>query len=87
MFLLADLSIEIVLEMPFLILNNADIKFAQKEFTYRSYTAAKALPITKQVKIIDRNEFAKAVLDKHVEAFVVHVTSLSIMAIHPARKA
>ena len=26
-------------------------------------------------------------LDKHVEAFVVHVTSLSTMAIHPAREA
>ena len=32
-FLLADLSVEVVLGMPFLTLSNADIKFAQKELT------------------------------------------------------
>ena len=88
-FLLADLSIEVVLRMPFLTLSNADIKFAQKELTWRSYTTAEALPTTKRVEIIDRKEFAKAALDENVEAFVVHVTSLSLnsMPIHPAREA
>ena len=86
---MADLSIEVVLGMPFLTLSNADIKFAQKELTWRSYTTAEALPTTKRVEIIDRKEFAKAALDEHVEAFVVHVTSLSLnsMSIHPAREA
>ena len=75
--------------MPFLTLSNADIKFAQKELTWRSYTTAEALPTTKRVEIIDRKEFAKAALDENVEAFVVHVTSLSLnsMAMHPAREA
>ena len=88
-FLLADFSIEVVLEMPFLTLSNADIKFAQKELTWRSYTAAEALPTTKRVEIIDKKEFTKAALDENVEAFVVHVTSLSLnsMPIHPAREA
>ena len=86
-FLLADLSVEVVLGMPFLTLSNTNIKFAQKELTWRSYTTAEALPTTKRVEIIDRKEFAKAALDEHVEAFVVHVTSLSTMAIHPAREA
>ena len=88
-FLLTDLSIEVVLGMPFLTLSNADIKFAQKELTWRSYTTAEALPTTKRVEIIDRKEFAKAALDENVEAFVVHVTSLSLnsIAIHPAREA
>ena len=86
-FLLADFSVEVVLGMPFLTLSNADIKFAQKKLTWRSYTTAEALPTTKRVEIINRKEFAKAALDEHVEAFVVHVTSLSTMAIHPARKA
>ena len=39
------------------------------------------------MEIIDKKEFAKAALDEHVEVFVVHVTSLSTMAIHPAREA
>ena len=86
-FLLADISVEVVLGMPFLTLSNADIQFAEKELTWRSYTVAEALPTTKRVEIIDRKEFAKAALDEHVEAFVVHVTSLSTMPIYPAREA
>ena len=86
-FLLADFSVEVVLGMSFLILSNTNIKFAQKKLIWRFYTTTEALPTTKRVEIIDRKKFAKAVLDKHVEAFVVHVTSLSTMAIHPAREA
>ena len=39
------------------------------------------------MEIINRKKFAKTALDKHVEAFVVHMTFLLTMAIHPARKA
>ena len=86
-FLLADISMEVVLGMPFLTLSNADIQFAEKELTWRSYTAVEALPTTKRVEIIDKKKFARAALDEHVEVFVVHVTFLSTMAIHPAREA
>ena len=48
---------------------------------------AKTLSTTKQVEIIDKKEFAKAVLDEHVEIFVLHMTFLSTMAIHPTREA
>ena len=78
--------------MLFLTLSNADIKFAKKELTWRSYTTAEALPTIKRVELIDKKEFAKAALNENVEAFVVHVTSFSLylgptMSIHPARKA
>ena len=73
--------------MPFLTLSNANIQFAQKKLIWRFYTTAEALPTTKRVEIIDRKEFAKAALDEHVEVFVVHVTFLLTMAIHPAREA
>ena len=73
--------------MPFLIFSNVDIKFAQKKPTWRSYTAAKTLPTTKRVKIINRKEFAKVALDEYVEAFVVYMTFLLTMAIHPAKEA
>ena len=75
--------------MPFLTFSNANIQFARKKLTGRPYTVAKALPTTKQVEIIDKKEFTKAALDKNVEAFVVHMTSLSLtsMPIHPAQKA
>ena len=39
--------------------------------------------------MIDKKEFAKAALDKNIEAFVVYITSLNLSSIliHPARKA
>ena len=86
---MADLSIEVVLGMPFLTLSNAHIQFARKELTGKLYTVAEALPTIKRVEIIDKKEFTKTALDEIVEAFVVHVTSLSLtsMPIYPAREA
>ena len=82
---------EVVLRMPFLALNNADIQFAEKELIWRSYTAAKALPTTKRVTFINKKEFAKAALDEESETFVVHVTALEALlaeiAIHLSQEA
>ena len=90
-FLLAKTSIEVVLGMPFLTLSNADIQFAAKELTWRSYTAAEALPTTKRVELIDKKEFAKAALDEESETFVMHVAALEALlagiAIPLSRKA
>lgn len=71
-FLLADISMEVVFEMLFLTLSNVDIQFAKKKLTKRPYTAVKALPTIKQVELINKRKFAKASLDKRIEAFVVH---------------
>ena len=88
-FLVADTRMDIVLGMLFLTLSNADIRFAEGELTWRTFTAAEALPTTKRVQIIDRKEFAKAALDPNKEAFVVHVATVTAepMIIHPAREA
>ena len=87
-FLLANISMEVVLGMPFLTLSNADVEFAEKKFTWRTYTTKKAFPTTCQVEIIDQKEFAKAALNENIEAFVVYVSSLrSKMTIHLAREA
>ena len=90
-FLLAETSMEVVLEMLFLNLSNADIQFAKKKLAWRFYTAAKALSITKRVEIIDIKEFAKAALDEESETFVVYVATLESplagMTIHPSPEA
>lgn len=39
------------------------------------------------LKIINKKEFAKKVIDKNVKAFMLYITSLLIMLIHPAKKA
>ena len=83
-FLLADISAEVVLGMPFLTFSNADVQFVEKELTWRFYTTAKALPTTKRVELINKNEFAKAALDEKSRTFVVYVASLNLTpGIHP----
>ncbi len=74
--------------MPFLSFSNADVGFAKLEkFTWRLYTAREALLITRQVKLINKREFAKARLDKNSETFVMHVAALKVMLIQPFKAA
>ncbi len=89
-FLLADISIEVVLEMPFLFFSNADVEFAELgKLIWRSYTTAKALPITSQVEFIDKKEFAKTVINKNSKTFVVYMSVLDAteLLIHPFQAA
>ena len=86
-FLLADTSMEVVLEKPFLAFSNADIQFDIKSFTWRSYNIAKVLPTAKRVELIDKHEFAKAALGENSETFVVHVAALKALEqeVHPSQ--
>ena len=91
-FWLADTSMEVVLGMPFLILSDVDIRFAEKELAWRSYTTAEALPTTRRVNLIDKKKFAKAALDENSETFVVQVATLEApesarMMVHLSRAA
>ncbi len=88
-FLLANISMEVVLEMPFLFFSNIDVEFAElKKLIWRSYMAAEALPTTNRVELISKKKFAKTVLDENFETFVVHVAVLeAITLIHPSRTA
>lgn len=47
--LIADIGMEVILDMPFLTLSNIDILFAKQELTLKSYTPAKALSTIKQI--------------------------------------
>ena len=79
---------DVVLSMHFCILNNADVQFAKKKLSWRTYTIEEALSTTRRIKIIDQKKLAKATLDKDVETIVVHVSSLrSKMTIYPAKEA
>ncbi len=82
-FLLANISIEVILGMLFLFLGNADVKFTElKKLTQKSYTTAEVLPTTSWVELIDKREFAKATLDDNSETFVIHVSILEATTIH-----
>ena len=52
-FLLADISMEVILGMLFLTVSNVDVQFAEKELTWRTYTTKKALPTNRRIKLID----------------------------------
>ena len=82
-FLLANIGLEMVLEMLFLTLLKADIRFVERELVWRTYTAAKALPKTRRVEIINKREFVMAVLNADDEIFIVHIVALAEPTIIP----
>ena len=87
-FLLADISVEVVLGTFFLTFSNTNIQFVEKKLTWRSYSTGKALPTTQQIELIDKKEFTKAALDENSETFVVYVASLNlVLGIHPNKEA
>lgn len=73
MFLLTEISIEIVFGTIFLTFISIDIKFVKKKLIREFYNAVKALQTTELMDIIDIKKFAKAVLDKNIEVFIVNV--------------
>lgn len=87
--MLANTSIEIILRIPFLALNNVEVEFSELgKFTWRFYIAAEPLPTTSWVKLINKREFATAALDKNSETFIVYDTALEVpitMTINPSR--
>ena len=88
-FLVANIKFEVVLEMPFLKISNADITFSEGMLTWKSYTTNKALPTTERVQLVNLKEFVIAVLDADSKTFVVYVAvwEQEEMAMDPNRKA
>lgn len=58
-FLLADISVKVVLEMLFPSLSIGNLKFDTKKLTWRLYIIAEALLTAKRVKLIYKHEFLK----------------------------
>ena len=75
-FLVANVSPEVILGMPFLTLSSADIDFPKRKLWWRSYTIKKAFSITKRVELVGKKEFIAAVLDLEHETFIVNIASL-----------
>ena len=75
-FLIINISSDVVLRMLFFTLSNANVNFSKRKLWWRSYTIEKAFLITKPVKLVGKKEFAAAALDPRHETFVVHIISL-----------
>ena len=76
-FLVANVSPEVVLEIPFLTLSGVDIDFLCQELQWRTYTTEEVLPTTRHVELVGKKEFAATALDLKYETYVVHLASLS----------
>lgn len=86
--LVADISVEMILEILFLTFNNANMLFVERELIWRAYSTVEVLFTTKWMQIINRKNFAAAALVPTKIAFVVHITYLDKkMLIHSAKKA
>ena len=79
-FLVANISLEVVLGMLFLTLSGADVDFLGRELWWRTYTTEEALPTTRRVKLVSKKEFAATILDPEHETYVVHVGLVSFNA-------
>ena len=80
-FLVANVSPEVVLGMPFLTLSNADVDFSGRALRWRTYTTEEALPTTRRIKLVGKKEFTVAALDLEHETYIVHVASLSSISL------
>lgn len=69
---------EMILDIIFLMLSNADILFTKQKLIGRSYILVKILPIIKQVQIIGQKKFPIAVLDLGKKTFIIYIAYLSL---------
>ena len=76
-FLVANVSPEVVLEIPFLTLSGADIDVLGWELRWRTYTTKKGLPTTKRIELVGKKKFVVAAHDPEYETHTDHVASLS----------
>ena len=93
-FLVANVSLEVVLGMLFLTLSGADVDFLGRELWWKTYINKEAFPTTRCVKLVGKKEFVAATLDPEHETYVVHVGSVSSVVlpsssplnVHPFRR-
>ena len=88
--MLANIGLEVVLEMFFFTLSRADVCFAEREFVWKTYTTAEVFPMTRRVEIIPKRKITVAALNVDDETFVMHVAALVksiIMLIYLSYKA
>ena len=88
-FLLADVKLDIMFGIPFLIISNVEVDFQVQNLQWRSYIIEGVLPTTKQVKLIEKKEFAVVTLDPEHKAFIVHIAVLNVDLVdevHPLKR-
>lgn len=81
-FLVANVGLQIVFKMLFLILSRADIYFLDWELRLWIYITQKVFATTKRIKLVWKKEFVTAALDSEYKIFVIYIASLSISSLN-----
>ena len=88
-FLVANVSLKIVLGMLFLTLSGVDVDFSGWELRWKTYTTEEAFPTPKGAELVGKKEFVAAILESEHETYVIHVASLNstplvALDVHPS---
>ena len=76
-FILTDISMDITLKISFFTLKNVDINFIGRHIYCKTYTIAEVFLTTRQVKLIEKNEFTVIALNLENKAFVIYVAFIN----------
>ena len=86
--MLANISMDIILEMFFLIFSDINIWFVEKTLNWSSYNIIGALFTIKIVEFISKKKFITVAIDENFETFIVYITStMNTISIYLAKKA
>lgn len=71
--------------MPILSVSNTNFQFSIIKLIWRFYITVEALPITKQIELIDKYKFVMAAPGRNSKIFIIHVLFLEVpeSAIYP----
>lgn len=75
-FWLANISVNVILQMSFFTLSNINIQFIYQKFYWRLYIVIKALSTIHYIIFINHKKFAAIVLEKNEKTFEVYISSL-----------
>lgn len=81
--MLVNINIDVVLEMPFFMLNNIEINFLKQKFNWSLYIIIETLLTTKQIELIEKKEFVTVAFDLDIKIFVMHIAFLVSSDFHP----
>lgn len=80
--MLANINMELVLEIFFLFFSNSDIKFIESQkLIWRSYDTAKALLTASRIELINKREYTTTAMNKNLETFVIYIATLEILTV------
>lgn len=77
--MLANISIEVILGILIFFFKYIDINFGKKStkrLFWQAYIIAKTMSTAKQVELIIKYKFARVILNKNLETFIMHMAIL-----------